>query len=378
MKRISLMWTLAAVITIAYIATMIFVRVGSTTGMQHKLYRQWQQEYVMQESGNQAFINTSNDRSNPVALSEGQGYGMYLTAIAGGKGWATQQNFDDLLNFYLEHRDVVGEHRDTETYLMQWKLEKNNQTWKSHANSATDGDLYIAYSLHLASSSWPSRRSYYQSIERKLIGDILAYEYNTETHTLTVGNWADKQSEYYNLMRTSDVMPTFFEAFHTLSGDARWSTVNNAMLDRMVNLSDQQQTGLLPDFAWVTDTGARPVKGKTVATKFDGDYSSNACRTPMMLASSDDSRAGKVVSKLLKFFESQETITAGYSLAGNRLNDYTSNSFTAPLTFAANLERFQGYSRLKAYRQSMLSETLTTTNYYDATLTVMAVMGDNH
>jgi hypothetical protein len=97
-----------------------------------------------------------------------------------------------------------------------------------------------------------------------------------------------------------------------------------------------------------------------------------------MLASSDDTRANVVVRKLLDFFEGQGTITAGYSLDGTRLNDYESNSFTAPLVYAADINRQYGYTSLLMHRQELLTESLQTDNYYDATLTTMAVMGDNH
>ncbi|MCG4631521.1 hypothetical protein, partial [Bifidobacterium pseudocatenulatum] len=50
----------------------------------------------------------------------------------------------------------------------------------------------------------------------------------------------------------------------------RWQTVNNAMLDRLVDLSRQHHTGLVPDFAWITRNSAKPVKPKTISTKQDG------------------------------------------------------------------------------------------------------------
>jgi hypothetical protein len=148
------------------------------------------------------------------------------------------------------------------------------------------------------------------------------------------------------------------------------------MLDRLVDLSNAHSTGLIPDFAWITDDGAKAVQGKAVASKHDGDYSSNACRVPLMLATSDNPRAKKVMKKLLQFFNQQDFITAGYSLSGKPLNDYQSNSFTAPLAFAAEQQQQQHADRLLKNRQTILTEKLETNNYYDATLTTMAVMGE--
>ncbi|MFM9785452.1 hypothetical protein, partial [Streptomyces scabiei] len=103
---------------------------------------------------------------------------------------------------------------------------------------------------------------------------------------------------YYNLIRTSDVAPGFFEKFYQQTHDKRWLTIKNTMLDRMVDLSDQHKTGLVPDFAWVSADSAKPVKSRTIATVDDGHYAANASRVPMMLADSDDKRAQKVQQKL--------------------------------------------------------------------------------
>ena len=79
--------------------------------------------------------------------------------------------------------------------------------------------------------------------------DILRYEYNPDTETLTVGDWADSKSKYYNLMRTSDVMPEFFDNFYQETDDKRWLVIKNTMLKRLNQLSHQNKTGLVPDFA---------------------------------------------------------------------------------------------------------------------------------
>lgn len=374
MKYGKLIWVCAALITVMYVAALLFIRASSPNNVHYEQYAQWRKSYVMYQQKHQAFVNTSNNHAKPIALSEGQGYGMYLTTIAGAKGWAKQQNFDDLLQYYLAHRDRVNAENSTPSYLMQWRQYSQNNQWTSDNSSATDGDLYIAYSLHQASTVWPRRSAYYLRIERLLAADILSYEYNSTTHTLTVGDWANQQSHYYNLMRSSDVMPTIFQTLYESTHNKLWQTVSNTMLDRMVNLSNEHATGLIPDFAWVSSNDAHAVRGKTVASKHDGDYSSNACRVPMMLASSNDSRAQKVLTKLLNFFNQQDTITAGYTLTGSALNDYESLSFTAPLVYAANHSQHHAYTRLLRDRQQIMSETLETHNYYDATLSAMAVM----
>ncbi|MFT8704890.1 glycosyl hydrolase family 8 [Bifidobacterium aquikefiricola] len=373
-------WIIAACIAMLYVVTMLLTRSGGSVTNQYEQYAQWRSAYVMQESDHRSFVNTSNDRKHPVALSEGQGYGMYLTAIAGIKGWGRQQDYDELLNYYLTYRvdgvRVDGADGNTKSYLMQWRQHSNGHQWISQDSSATDGDLYIAYSLNLASKAWPKSSDQYMKLERKLASDILNYEYNGTTHTLTVGNWADATSKYHDLMRTSDVMPTFFKSFYESTHDRRWLEITDAMLDRLMDLSEDHDTGLVPDFAWVSEHDATAAKANAVASRYDGDYSSNACRVPMMLATSNDPRARAVVLRLLQFFNRQSAVTAGYTLAGKQLNDYRLNSFTAPVAYAASQHREHRYDRLQKDWQNVLVQPVETNRYYDATLTVMAVMGE--
>ncbi|MCI1219630.1 MAG: glycosyl hydrolase family 8 [Bifidobacterium sp.] len=378
MKRVKFRWAIAVLVVVVYVVVMWFVRASSLPSAQRTQYRQWRENYVVWENKQRAFVNTSVDKTNPVALSEGQGYGLYITALAGSHDWAQQKDFDGLLNYYLAHRDAVGDRRDVPTYLMRWRQYRSGQRWVSEDNSATDGDLYIAFGLHQAAKVWPQRSSYYGTIERRLTADILRYEYNDATQALTVGDWANEGSPFHTLMRTSDVIPAFFDAFYDFTRDGRWLTVKNVMLNRMVELSNEHDTGLVPDFAWLAEGHARAVQGKTVASQYDGDYSSNACRVPMVLASSGDPRAERVSRRLLRFFERQDVITAGYSLAGRRLNSYQSNSFLAPLVYAASRGQRGSYGRILANKQRILMQSPRATGYYDATLTTMAAMEGIH
>lgn len=372
MRKTGLMWLVIGLIAVVYIGALFGVRLENPKLIQQKFYQQWRDTYLIKKSSQQTFVNTSNDRHNPVALSEAQGYGLQITARAGGKGWATHQEFDHLLNYYLAQRDSVG---TTKTYLMRWRQSINKHgKWTSEDNSATDGDLYTAVALSYAAKVWPQRRNYYHKIESRIAADILKYEYNSRTKTLTVGDWATSKSKYYTLMRTSDVMPLVFERLYHDTNDRRWLVVKDKMLDRLVDLSNQHKTGLVPDFAWVTSNKARPVKSKTVASKNDGAYSANACRVPMMLADSNDPRAQKVLKKMMKFFSDQYYITAGYTLNGKRLNSYQSLSFSAPIFYAVSINRNQGYDNLFSSQKFIFSKPLPKNNYYDATLTTIAAL----
>ena len=374
MRLTKFTWLLVAVVTIIYTATLVIVRVENPRHIQAECYRRWRSAYVIKQSPHRAFVNTSNQRNNPVALSEGQGYGLYITALAGRHGWAKSQDFDQLLNYYLAHRDYVGPHQQTATYLMKWRQYRKDGRWVSDANSATDGDLFIAMALDRAATVWPQRAGYYPRLECQLTNDILAYEYNPQTRALTVGDWATSKSKYYRLIRTSDVAPTFFDAFYRLSHDQRWRIVKGGMLDHLADLSGQHRTGLVPDFAWVTADHAKPVKPWTVASKNDGNYSYNACRVPMMLAASKDPRAQRTLNRMMKFFSQSYHVTAGYTLAGKQLTHHQSGSFSAPIFYAVSRNRDHGYDNLFDSQKFIFSKPLTKDNYYDATLTSIAAM----
>ncbi|WP_228765693.1 glycosyl hydrolase family 8 [Bombilactobacillus apium] len=192
MKHLKFIWAFIGLIAILYIAILLFIRLKSPNNTEYKIYNSWRENYVIQKNKHESFVNTSNKKSHPVALSEGQGYGLYLTAKAGTKGWAKQKEYDNLLNYYLAHREYLGVKHNQSTYLMQWRQYQKNKKWSSDANSATDGDLFIAFSLTQSKKAWPKRAKFYQKVEHKLANDILTYEYNKETKTLTVGDWATK------------------------------------------------------------------------------------------------------------------------------------------------------------------------------------------
>lgn len=377
MKLNKYTWIFVGLIAAVYLGTLLWVRLTNPVYLQKNMYQTWENSYVMHPESDQSFVNTSknNDHQKPIALSESQGYGMLITVRAAQKGWANQKDFDRFVNYWLAHRDYVGDKRQTETYLMSWRQYYNrHHQWVNDINSATDGDVYIAMALALAAKQWPKDATYYRSLAKNLSDDILAYEYNPQTKALTVGDWVTKDSKYWRLMRTSDVMPNMFMTLAKLTGDSRWQTVNDTMLDRLVDLSRLHHTGLVPDFAWITKNSAKPVKPNAISTKYDGDYSANACRVPMMLATSKNPKAHKVLKKMLRFFSHQQYITAGYSLNGKRLVKYQSASFSAPIFFAVSHHRGEGYDNLFDSQKYIFSKPLTKKNYYDATLTVMAAL----
>lgn len=288
-------------VTIAFTGIMIYIRADNNSAVRNFFLHSWHKNYVVEEK-NLAYINTTPKQEQVRVLSEGQGYGMFIAAHDPA---VKESNFAKLVQYYLKHRD-------RNTQLMAWRQTKKNGKWSSERNSATDGDLFIAKALFLAAKRW--KNPAYQRQGQKLIADILRYEYNPTTHALTVGNWADSKSKYYNLMRTSDVLPTMFDQFYRESNDSRWLLIKKTMLKRLNQLSHQHKSGLVPDFAWLTSKDAKPG------------------------------------------------------------NNYQSASFSAPIYIAVNENRNQGYDNLFASQQYIFAKKLPKNNYYDTALTTMATI----
>ena len=329
-KRCWWMWVVVALVFAVYAATMLVVRLNNQIHLQKTVYQQWKQDYLVTR-GQATFVNAGTTK-HPAGLSEAQGYGMMITAVAGQRGWASQKEFDRLLNYYLNERDVVD---NKQTALMKWRQYQKDGQWVSDANSATDGDLYIADSLALAAKTWPKRAAYYHRLEKALANDILAYEYNPTTKVLTTGDWVDAKSRYYKLMRTSDVMPTVFDQLAKDTGNQQWASVKSQMLDRLVDLSN---------------------------------------RVPYLLATSKDPRAKKVLNKMMKFFAKQYEVFSGYTLKGKPILKRKNAGFSAPIFYAVNHNRNQGYDNLFNSEKSIYAQRLNQNDYYGATLTTLVAV----
>src|SRR6185503_14700054 len=91
---------------------------------------------------------TSN---NTICVSEGQGYGMIITAYMAGHDPDAKIYFDGLYQFYKAHPSIHN------PYLMAWNQITGCIDDPAGGNDgATDGDLDIAYALLLADKQWGS------------------------------------------------------------------------------------------------------------------------------------------------------------------------------------------------------------------------------
>ncbi|MFT8882756.1 MAG: glycosyl hydrolase family 8 [Liquorilactobacillus hordei] len=367
MKKRILSYTFFAVVILAVSVTLLVIRQKSPRELQVSIYNQWNELFVHEVSGKKkAFINTKGTKKGNVSLSEAQGYGMLIaTEQTHTDSNKSQETFDKLDAYYLSNRDAG-------TNLMSWKqvISHNGKRIKKYHNNATDGDLYIAYSLIRAAKKWPQKAPYYKKQAKAILEDILKYNYNSSTGSLMVGNWA-KGTKYANLLRTSDVLPAQFEEFYHFTGDKVWLSIKDKMLSNLVELSKKHKTGLIPDMAWIKKDGSVISVGKkSHFGKYNRYYYYNACRLPYNLSQSNDSKSRLVLRKMMKFFMSREYIAGGYTLSGQQLSNYQSASFGAPIFYAAKDSK--EYNKLTQLEKYIFMQKLEVNNYYQSALVTLA------
>lgn len=368
-RRPAIMWSLLALLFLGYVAAVIINIKDNQTKVEKTTYQQWRSTYV-KESDEGNYVETSLKGKESISLSEGHGYGMLITMQAAKRGWASENEFYDFYRYYKNFR------LSKDKPLMSWRQKFDEDTEvKKETTNATDGDLDIAYALIEASKQWPDSHTDYKGAAKKLLAAIKTRNYNSDTKLLTVGDWAKKDSDFYALVRPSDIIPSYFDTFAAFTGDSFWKTLKTNSMKVLESLSSQHKTGLIPDFAWVKDGTVTPAKKEQVAGANDGNYGANACRLPWRLASSNDKAANQVLSKMMNFFLEESTITEGYTLAGKPLSSNKSENFSAPILYAA--KKKEAYGNLVDSQSWVIQNGLSEDDYYGDTLTTLVTLQMN-
>ena len=325
-----------------------------------QLYDQWKGAYLTERHNfpNQMYISYNQDHSskpnNAVSVSEGQGYGMLITAFMAGYDADAQTNFDNLFRYYQAFPSVIT------APLMGWQqVELPNgdivPNPKGGDDSATDGDLDIAFALLLAHEQWGSNSDIdYLSHAREMMNGILAGDVNFQNpvkFNLKLGDWVEDDDDHFGTgTRPSDFMLNHLRNFSAASGDPAW----NSVLDKTYFIINQlftnhsPQTGLLPDFAQYKGStlGYVPADEDFLENPEDGYYNWNACRTPWRIATdyilTGDPRALDQLTRLnewiqLKTGSDPSLIKAGYTLDGESFPDidYGGLAFSTPFAVSA-------------------------------------------
>ena len=211
------------------------------------LYTTWKSTFLVSAGDGQLAVR-SDDADHPY-VAEAQGYGLELTALMADADPSAQASFDGILNYVLAHPSSISPD-------LHAAEQNNNFVSVNGGDSATDGDIAIAYALLLADQQWGSAGTYdYQQLAVTRI----------------------------NSTRPSDLMVDHFRAFKVATNDPFWDSAVTAAQD----LVTQQQntyaptTGLIADFVVNTNTNPkRPAPAGFLEGNTDGQYSYNSVRVP--------------------------------------------------------------------------------------------------
>ncbi len=320
-----------------------------------RYYGEWKKSYLRKSDmpgGYYIYGETTNNKVPSKGSSEGQGFGMVITALMAGQDDSAKFYFDGLYRFFDTHRSILN------SELMGWTVAVDERT--NSFDCATDGDLDIAYSLLLADKQWGSSGAInYLQEARDMI--TLGLKVSCVSHAskrVVLGDW----DTLATATRSSDWMSSHFSAFAQATDDPFWTEVNDTIYSMVHQITAKYSpaTGLMPDF--VTGTPPRPVGAGFLEKSQDGDFSWNACRYPWRISMDyihyDNQQSHHAALKTanwaaLSSGNDPAKFTSVYKLDGTPLETYTSTAFTSPMLVAAlvdpSLQQFlnKGWDRIR-------------------------------
>ncbi|MCM1133479.1 MAG: glycosyl hydrolase family 8 [Ruminococcus flavefaciens] len=320
-------------------------------------YNYWKDKYVVQDNYTTDEARyyvwysdtpySDNNTGIEVTVSEAHGYGMLITASMAEYDDNAKEIFDGMYAYYKAHLSEIAPN------LMAWQQIDNGSAIvnTSGADSATDGDMDIAYSLLMADSIWGSDGDIdYRQSAVDIINDIMEYEVNKTDWILQLGDWAywsEEGDTEYSATRASDFIMQYMPVFAEATGDERWLNVYDSTYSIINSIVDEYKTGILPDFIVKDSATGRfiPSPANFLESDYDGCYYYNSCRTPWRISMdyliNGNENAKKFADTITDFiFTATDSdpyeIKAGYKLDGTPVEDYDDLCFTAPFMISAS------------------------------------------
>jgi endo-1,4-beta-D-glucanase Y len=341
-----------------------------------RAYDTWKSKYVKKGCGGY-YVRSGGGTGSDVGdeVSEGHGYGMVITAIMAGHDPDAKKIFDGMYTFFKKF--PTGTHAN----LMAWTVDVAHgcKVPSAPSDSATDGDLDVAFGLLLADKQWPG--SGYLAKAKSVIADIKDGDMNPSTHQPTLGDWVDSSSAEYNATRPSDFMLDHFRAFGDATGDTFWTKSVDSVYSLIGTIQTKYSpsTGLLPDFVVKTNAQPKPASANFLEGPADGQYNYNSCRVPWRIATdyvvSGDSRAKAALQKMNKWIIGKTggnpgSIRDGYTLAGGNGTGSSgpSGAFSSPFGVAAIVGTDQAWVN-KIWASRAINEA-----YYEDSITLLSMI----
>jgi len=344
-------------------------------------YDAWKARYLRQTCGPGRYVVEASTRSGNLTVSEAHGYGMILAALMAGHDPDAKIIFDGMVAFFREHPTATHDH------LMSW-YQRTTCSDAEGNDSASDGDLDIAFALLLADKQWGSCGAIdYLAEAEAVLADLKDGDLDDTHRYVLLGDWVTPASPgYYDATRSSDFMMDHYRSFGAATGDADWSALlsrSYVILDA-VQTSHAPATGLVPDFIADPLGTPDPVASGFLEGANDGAYHYNACRVPWRVATdflvSDNTRAPVVAQRLTTSAQTTTGNTPSAFRSGYQLNgipspgsDYLSMAFVAPLGVGAMVDA-GNQAWLNALWDLAVATPITAEGYYENTLKLLALV----
>ncbi|MEU7791151.1 glycosyl hydrolase family 8 [Amycolatopsis sp. NPDC049159] len=341
-----------------------------------KYYDFWKKNFLTTKCGSGTYAVLSKDADHSF-VAEGEGYGLTISAMMADKDTQARSIVDGILKFVKAHPSVNNKD-------LHAAEQDSNCKSVNGSDSATDGDLEIAYGLLIADKKWGSTGSVnYKAEAVRIINAIKKSEVNGSTKFTLLGDWGN-DAEYKNSSRSSDWMPGHLRAFATATGDSFWTSVRTRSETAVSQLQSQYapNTGLLPDFVVNTNSTPKPAPAEFLEGPYDGKYSWNACRDPWRLGvdaiTAPNSAAAAQVRKMTTWIKSATgsdpaKIQSGYSLSGSKTESGQHPCFTAPFAVAAMADP-GSQAWLDKLWTAVSSWSPDATDYYGTGITIQVLL----
>lgn len=165
-------------------------------------------------------------RYQVLATSQGQGYAMQIAAIFAGDDPHAQKRFDMMLTFCDAHPSTNDPH------LVSWQVTPDATVSRS-LDSASQGDILIAYALLMADRQWGSKGEYdYQSIAGKILTSLRESCVHPQSKHMLAGNGITDVDELgWQSSPCITALPHAFTRFMAADDPATWQAVSERMLN---------------------------------------------------------------------------------------------------------------------------------------------------
>ncbi|NVK72927.1 MAG: licheninase [Oceanospirillaceae bacterium] len=358
-------------------------------------YQDWKTTYLVQQCGEGRYLvdmaadgNTveGGTAASTLTTSEAHGYGMLITVMMADFDPQARRIFDGMVDFFHDHpaQSAPG--------LIAWNQLRDCKDAGENVggrNSASDGDMDIAYAFLLADKKWGSSgKINYKHEAINVITAIKQHEVDPENHFIRLGDWVDDidDGQYANTTRSSDFMVSHLKAYADATGDKSWNKVRDTTYAIMASIrqTDSPKTALMPDFIVDLPHHPQPAKAMFLEGEDDGAYSWNAARYPWRVALDyrlyGDKRALSALAPINQWIINithgdPKRIADTYALDGTYSKDsgFDSMAFVSMFAVSATIDP-SNQAWLNALWENIKNKPVENEDYFGNTLKMLAMI----